>query len=242
MKDLIKALKSFGLEDKEAVVYLTLYRLGEATAYQVAKDSSLKRPTVYFLLDQLRCKGLVLVTPHHKKQIYQAKNPHDFIYEQNQEINNASSIILKQLPKLLSPSGKTVLFSGVEGFSQGLAYGLDGKDAIANFYAFYAGIPKGVKVSQIYLDHHRSIITKGVSFKFLIPINANDKVFQKIDNLAKGQVVRKNISLVNQKISVEIFNNITKVIFHHKKQVLIIEDESLVKLAKNMFESYWIVV
>ena len=55
--DIQEALRNFGLNDKEARVYVALLELGQTTAYAIAERSGLKRPTVYVILDDLRQKG-----------------------------------------------------------------------------------------------------------------------------------------------------------------------------------------
>lgn len=54
-------LQYFDLDENEIQVYLALLKLGRATAYQVAKSSGLKRPTVYVLVERLAHKGIVTV-------------------------------------------------------------------------------------------------------------------------------------------------------------------------------------
>ena len=59
--DTIKALLDFGLTEQEAQTYLTLFKLGGATASVLAKEAGLKRTTIYPILKALSQKGCVLV-------------------------------------------------------------------------------------------------------------------------------------------------------------------------------------
>ena len=46
-------LKSIGLDDKEARVYMALLELGTATVHPIANKAEIKRPTTYLILEQL---------------------------------------------------------------------------------------------------------------------------------------------------------------------------------------------
>ena len=56
--NIIKNLQSLGFSEKESKVYFTLLKIGPSTAYKIAKQSGLKRPTVYIILEELRKKDL----------------------------------------------------------------------------------------------------------------------------------------------------------------------------------------
>ena len=65
-----KELEAIGLTEKESVVYVALLSLGTGTAYRIAEECSVKKPTVYVILEDLRKKGLVLKVPHAKKALF----------------------------------------------------------------------------------------------------------------------------------------------------------------------------
>ena len=54
-----KELEKIGLTEKEAAVYLALLKLGPTTALKIARETGIKRPTVYTTLDALKGRGLV---------------------------------------------------------------------------------------------------------------------------------------------------------------------------------------
>jgi len=55
---LIRLLENFGLDSKEAMVYLAGLELGSATVQQLARKSQIKRTTVYLITESLKAKGL----------------------------------------------------------------------------------------------------------------------------------------------------------------------------------------
>jgi sugar-specific transcriptional regulator TrmB len=70
-----QALLEFGLNDSEADTYLTLFRLGGATASVLAKETGLQRTTVYPILKSLAKKGCVLVYFRKNQHFYYAQKP-----------------------------------------------------------------------------------------------------------------------------------------------------------------------
>jgi sugar-specific transcriptional regulator TrmB len=55
---LIRLLENYGLDGKEAMVYLAGLELGSATVQQLARKSQIKRTTVYLITESLKAKGL----------------------------------------------------------------------------------------------------------------------------------------------------------------------------------------
>ena len=70
-----QALLEFGLSETEAQTYLTLFRLGGATASVLAKETGLQRTTVYPILKSLAKKGCVLVYFRKNQHHYYAQKP-----------------------------------------------------------------------------------------------------------------------------------------------------------------------
>ncbi|MDO8240620.1 MAG: helix-turn-helix domain-containing protein [Candidatus Moranbacteria bacterium] len=70
-----QALLEFGLSESEAQTYLTLFRLGGATASVLAKETGLQRTTVYPILKSLAKKGCVLVYFRKNQHHYYAQKP-----------------------------------------------------------------------------------------------------------------------------------------------------------------------
>lgn len=78
MKSISEELQSVGLEEKEAAVYAATLELGPTTALAIARHTGIKRPTVYYALDVLKKKGLILVEMRGLKQRFTAASPDQF--------------------------------------------------------------------------------------------------------------------------------------------------------------------
>ena len=91
--DLHSAMKSLGLSDKEAAVYLALLQGGQATAYQIAKRSGLKKPTVYVILDGLIERGNVRKFMRGRGSVYTATDPVEIFVEARRRVEKAESVL-----------------------------------------------------------------------------------------------------------------------------------------------------
>lgn len=76
--DLKKALKIFGLNEKEQEIYLLLAKHGWITALELSRRSPIKRTTLYRILESLTKKGLVEVQIGDKTTHYNAADPQQF--------------------------------------------------------------------------------------------------------------------------------------------------------------------
>ena len=89
----IKALLDFGLTEQEAQTYLTLFKLGGATASVLAKEAGLKRTTIYPILKALSQKGCVLVYFKKNQHHYYAQNPNKLASLLEKKVEFFNSII-----------------------------------------------------------------------------------------------------------------------------------------------------
>lgn len=116
-------LQLFGLEEKEARVYLTFLHLGTSSVYEVAIKSELKRPTVYLIVEELSKKGLVTLTKEGNKTYYTPLPPKKLFKRWQNNVEKLGN----QLPALedLSSGSETKPF--VQFF--------EGKGAVLDMYA-----------------------------------------------------------------------------------------------------------
>ena len=72
---ILQQLSKVGLNEREAVVYMALLELGEATIAQITKKAQVKRSTVYDMLELLKEKRLVSQSRIKKRPLFYAENP-----------------------------------------------------------------------------------------------------------------------------------------------------------------------
>ncbi len=238
MDKILQALISLGLTEKEAKVYLALYKIGEGTSYEVAKESGIKRPTVYVIMEELRKRGLALVVPHPKKQIYIAKDPNEFIGEYQSKFNRNANDILSLLPKLSRPDTDIIVFKGEGALVQGLSYGIHNMK-VKKVIAFYAGIGKNTKIGDEYTEHFEHLHDLKVKLISVTADNSNDKAFREEDRKFGFQTKRLPAKLFSPSVSTEVFDSTVKLVFHKKKEVVVINDAGLADFYRQTFEMMW---
>ena len=75
LSPLSATLEELGLSQPEAAVYLALLQLGPTTILNIARNTGLKRTTIYTIIDVLKEKGLTTVVIKGLKQVYAAQDP-----------------------------------------------------------------------------------------------------------------------------------------------------------------------
>ena len=68
-------LIQFGLTKSQANVYLALLKLGQTTILEIAKETKLKRASIYNYIEELINLGLVSKIPIGTKIYFKAENP-----------------------------------------------------------------------------------------------------------------------------------------------------------------------
>ena len=127
MKQKIKTILSdLGLSERQIEIYMKLLQLGEVTGYQLSQELGLTRSTVYFVLDELRAKNLVLKSPGKKKQLYSAKDPESFFIEKQQNLQQLEAL-LPEIRSLAKTYQKTHVhtFDGYRELQNSLRYFLE---------------------------------------------------------------------------------------------------------------------
>lgn len=113
---MIEELQEFGLNEREAKIYLQVLRDQGETASTIAKRTKINRTTAYLELDNLIEKGLVSYITKNKKKFFQAVEPEKFIEILELKKKRMTEILpqLKELHKTISPF-KMEILEGKEG-------------------------------------------------------------------------------------------------------------------------------
>ena len=96
-------LKKFGLNEKEAKIYLASLELGYATVQQIANQAEINRATTYVILESLIKKGLATHLTKGKKRYFTAEPPerlNHFLNDQLIKIKRKREKLQKLLPNL----------------------------------------------------------------------------------------------------------------------------------------------
>jgi len=113
-------LKSIGLEEKEARVYLAALELGSANIQELTKKSNIKRSTVYEMLKNLKELGLISETTKGKRKLFLAAEPEKLkrSIKAKEQLLNEMLPELKSLSNLGSVKPKITYYEGREGLRE----------------------------------------------------------------------------------------------------------------------------
>jgi len=166
---MVGTLRDAGLEPKEAEVYISLLRLGTATAYRIAELSGLKKPTVYVILEDLRQKGLTLKIPHAKKALFSVRDLGEYLRERKKKIANAEAL----LPKLAVLGGtqqpNVYFYTGMRGIAEAIDFKFErmrGK----TYHCIYGSLEGcDPSFSKLYGAWDKKALSADMLFKIVMP-------------------------------------------------------------------------
>lgn len=234
--DLIQdSLQKIGLTDKEAKVYLSLLKFGEAAVSDVAAEAGIKRPTTYLILDELRKKGLVIKIPYAKKTIFKAKTPDD-LYEQTVSNINQFERVLPKL-RAITPSKqgiKTLYYEGIEGIKDALSYRIDEiKNTVDE--GFWAkndgGIP--APVIDMFMKWNKVLEKNNITISGVTPNHASTQVFA--DTFKRNMMIFAPLEDYNSDISIEVTDKFVRILDGHDLKSIIIENDRISHALKQIF-------
>ncbi len=112
-----RILENIGLTKNQAIVYLSLLKLGSSTAQTIINDTKLHRSPVYDALEKLSEKGLVSSVVKDFKKYFQAAPPkhlHSYLQEKKEELNEIMPE-LESLHNLKTEKIDATIYKGKEG-------------------------------------------------------------------------------------------------------------------------------
>ncbi|GEM_PF-2843210 len=109
-------LRGLGLEDKEIRVYLKLLELGEGSPLELSRQTEIKRPTMYLVLQSLEVKGFVTKIAHERRTLFSPQHPKKLLIDMEIKLKD----LHEALPQLESLTYKgerrprLLIFEGAE--------------------------------------------------------------------------------------------------------------------------------
>jgi len=230
-------LKSIGLTEAEAKVYLSLVELGSTTATKIMKKSELHKSTTYETLERLMNKGLVSSAINGKKRYFQGANPEkllDIIKERESEIKR----ILPEL-KLKGESARekqeVTIYEGKEGLKTLLEDFLKVKKDVF----VIGGNEKMNQILNYFLPHINRRLIKA---KIKIHFTYNEYSRKRGEELKKQPFI--DLKFIPKEfispISIAVYGNKSAIIrFTNKPIMILIENQETAKSFMNYFNLLW---
>ncbi len=238
---IIDSLREFGLEEKEASIYLASLVLGATTILKLSKQSGINRTTAYEIVDSLEKKGLIKKEIHGFKTLYSPEHP-----ERLENTLDSKKILLSRiLPEL---EGKYHL----KGKGSSIKY-YEGLNAIKNVYDdllkdlkphdFYYAISNVFewqgKDEEYFLKNHVEKRSKmSIETKLLF---TDSELAQKRKQTEKNYNEKIKI-LSKTDIHVDIVITPYKLVTFQLNEpliALVVENSTMIKAQKKIFELIW---
>lgn len=137
-------LKALGLTEKEIDIYLAGLKLGPTTAQYLADASGVKRPTVYFIIGELKKRGLVNQSFKGKKKVFAMASPEKlkkFVEEDKENLKKKEQGINKIISSLQVMASKSEFASDIkiyEGYEATMEALIELGKTKSSTYSFYS--------------------------------------------------------------------------------------------------------
>ncbi|MGB0757500.1 MAG: TrmB family transcriptional regulator [Patescibacteria group bacterium] len=234
-------LQDLGLTENEARVYVAMLSLGPTTALELSKQSQVKRTTVYLALESLKEKGLVRIEIKGLKRVFVAESPERL----ELMLDIKKQTLTQSLPDLLS-------MYNTQG-EQGRVKQYEGKEQIKHVYD---SLLTSIRPKEDYLVFGDSTKWHDLDPKFFSKfIERRSKLSINIRIILQDSEIARHYKKFeknhNQEIkllpsSVELSTNVVvlprKVVIHNllpPMSAIVVENSSVVKTHKEMFEIMW---
>ena len=230
-----KQLEKAGISPNEAKCYLTLIKLGSASANEISRKSGVHRVSVYDALRGLREKGLISQIMKANKLLFEAGSPEkikQMIEEKESELEEAKEIIPSLLLDFQSASEKQEVHSygGLAGIKTVLQEMLKSKTEILDFGAEY-------KIKQFLPYDYPKWDKERIKQKIKMRIVANIKIKPTTIALTTIKYVPSEF---NSSVSTYIFDEkVALIMWVDNPLAVLIEHKPVYESYKNYFEYLW---
>ncbi len=238
---IIEALQNLGLTDKEARVYTALLKRGRCSAYGIAEESGLKKPTTYVILDELIEKGLASRIPRVKKQLFVAKPPEELFAMAEERISLAKSVLpqLKAMREGEKPKPKTLFFEGMKGVRENFRWEnrkMSGKETVG-FWA-HSG-DASPELVEFFLENMEDFKKNNNKMKGIVPDDPNFKRFRDTDVEYNRQLKTIPLNEYSASTSVTIGDDFISFFSFKDLQITRIENKKIADTMRQIFEIVW---
>jgi len=238
---MIQLLIGIGLSKEQAKTYLAVLELGEATVQEIAKKSSVKRTSTYYILEQLESQGFAYKTKQRKKTFYIAEKPEELLesFRSRVEKFNKNITGFKAIENQRPKKPRVYLLEGVDGFKK----------------VWQMIFSSGIKEYLIIVDPREMLtfISSGYITKKIIKeklrLGIKSRQLVAFSEYAKEIVAKDKKENRISKILPHVYKiSFTTIIFddkvafispHRENLILIIESNDFSKTQRTIFEALW---
>jgi len=237
---ILNKLQNYGLNEKEAKVYLAALELGETNIQRLSKKSKIKRTTIYDVVDSLKDKGLLASILKNKHRYYLASDPREL----EQKLEERKLSIKAILPELLSIANiidkkpKIKFYEGIEGIKEIYLDTLKYPDS--PIWAWVTDEIFGLMDDE-FIDYYLSQRIKKKIWAYVIASDTPKiRTYKSLDNKFLRQTRLVRAENFNIEVEIDLYGqNRIGIMAFGERVGLIIESQKLFNTLKSIFNVNW---
>lgn len=238
-------LRSAGLTENEARVYLTLLEMGQSTVTQIAKSAKVTRTSAYAILDQLAGKKLVSVLGKEPKKEYSAESPENLReiikgkLEETQKLLNIADQLVPELKSLhnITRRPKVRFYEGKEGLQEVYEDTLTSHGPIL---AFASVEHTEGTLPKYFPKYYKRRAAKKIPIRAIFPESKESLELSKRDR----EELRTTVFIPEAEYSfspeINIYDNKVMIASWKENLGIILESQEIANALKKIFELSWV--
>jgi HTH-type transcriptional regulator, sugar sensing transcriptional regulator len=232
-------LQNYGLNDKEAEIYLAALELGHATGFQIYKKTTIKKPTVYYHLDELHKRGFLSFTSKGNKKYYVAEDPEKIKKNLEEKLSSFEDLLpqLRSIYNVSKSKPKVRFYEGKNGLKEVYADTLKYKSEILAFASEGIVQVLGKDFTDEYISQR---VKNNIPLRGIVPETPSFEKLYLRNNLSQSRSAKTiDAKKYNFPIEINIYANKVALISFRDEIGLIIESDEITKMMKMLFEFFW---
>lgn len=245
-----RTLQELDLSENEAVLYTQMLGRPRSTVQELGTHAPFPRTMLYYVLKQLTRRGLVSAKKEGWKTVYITEDPerlYDLLANKQKEFERETSTVRELIPRLKHryrlagkrPNVRT--FEGAEEYQKVLEDIIISQPKEIYSYEVLVGKKPALEIREA---HERRRITRKIQKKVLFFDNTNALKFLKnrrYDDFTQFRSIKEG-TIVPFGVDVTLYDGkllYTSYYDEHEPTAVLVEDQALYEMQKNLFDSLW---
>ena len=228
-------LRDFGLNEKEAAVYLALLELNQALPSMISRKAGLKRPTVYVILEQLLEKGLAGRVKKKGNWYFTPLDPGTFYEYESRKLQTLKDHLpeLKKLKAKYAIVPQMSVLEGREGIIQVM------EDTLTTSGEILCWSNADLAVNTLLKDYHPSYLSKKIKRKIKTKcLFLDDEVGRGFKKRSKAEL--REVYLIPKgtfffENEINIYDDKVSIISHKDNIGVIIQNQAIADTQRAIF-------
>ena len=235
-------LKKLGLDERESLIYLSLLETGPQLPQHIARETGVKRTTLYEIFPLLIDQGLIVEITQGKRRLFQAIAPDKLLrdYESRYKDIRKHFAELQAIYRMQGLRPKIEVYEGFEGMQKLYNRTLETKDEIKSFVMPSRYNPR---VMNWFLESYvPARVKRGVNIKVIM---SSDEVSQYYSQFTKEHLRESKLVPANKfKFRIECMIQANRVYFASYEKGgpligIIIESKQIADTLSALFDLAW---